>query len=419
MKELCTCRYKIDADVTVIGGGTAGVFAAIAAAKTGAKTVLIEKNSILGGTMTVANVNFPGLFFAWGNKIIDGPCWQAIERTVALGGAKIPEITYKPERHWYEQIRLNRFIFTTVLFQMCEEANVQVRCNTMLSDAAEYEDGVKLILTEKSGLFEIDSKTAIDATGDANLVQILGMPTQKSEVLQPATLQNHISGYVDDCYDLEEIKEKHRVADLPKHIACSNLYNFLYSHTISAHAPCTDADTSIGKTNLEKNSRQDILKIYRFLRTIKGLENLQIDFAADETGIRETNRVCGKTVISAEDYINGRFYPDSICYAFYPIDLHVMEGIRKTYHADGVVSKVPYSALIPKNSKRILCAGRCISSDTNANSAVRVEATCMATGQAAGCAAALAIREKVSVDEVDYPALCTALKEMGHIIPEK
>ena len=75
--------------------------------------------------------------------------------------------------------------------------------------------------------------------------------------------------------------------------------------------------------------------------------------------------------------------------------------------------------MIPKESKHVLCAGRCISSDTNANSALRVEAVCMATGQAAGCAAALAVKEKLPVYDVPYDALCKSLKDLGAIVPEK
>ena len=418
MSITCKCKYETTADVTVIGGGTAGVFAAISAARTGAKTILIEKNRILGGTMTVANVNFPGLFFAWGKQIIDGPCWEAVQRTADLGGAVIPEFTYKPEKHWHEQIKLNRFIFTTVLFQMCEESGVEVRCNTMLSDAVEHEDSVQLILTEKTGLFSINTKVAIDATGDANLIHLLGLNLLKSEILQPATLQNHISGYNDN-YDINEIKNKLTNADLPEHIGFIQLISFLNTHSISAHYPCYDADTSEGKTQLEKNARTDILKIYKFFRTINGLENLEIDFDAQETGIRETNRIIGETTVTAEDYIKGKYYEDSVCYAFYPIDLHVMSGIEKTYHQDGIVSKVPYSALIPKGTKRILCAGRCISSDTNANSALRVEATCMAMGQAVGCAGALTAKNETDVRNIRYNDLCNALKNIGAIIPEE
>ena len=84
-------EQQVYGTVAVIGGGTAGVFAAICAARTGAKTVLVEKNSMLGGTLTVAGVNFPGLFYAWQKQIVAGPCWDAILECVKLGGAKLPD----------------------------------------------------------------------------------------------------------------------------------------------------------------------------------------------------------------------------------------------------------------------------------------------------------------------------------------
>lgn len=408
---------ELNCDVAVVGGGTAGVFAAIAAAKSGAKTMLIEKNSILGGTLTVANVNFPGLFFAWGKKIIDGPCWESIERTVALGGAVLPEITYKPERHWHEQIHLNRFIYTAVLFQMCREAGVELICNAMISAAEETDECIKLTVTDKSGLLCITAGTAIDATGDANLAQIVGCEVIKSEIQQPATPQNHISGYDLSLVSTDEIKEKFETAEFPEHITADKLIGYLRLQKIDMHVLCVDADTSKGKTQLEQRAYAQLLKVYKFYRSIKGLENIKIDFIAEETGVRETNRIAGMGTITADDYINGVFYPDSVCYAFYPIDKHVMDGINKVYHADDIVSKIPYSALIPKNCKHILCAGRCISSDTDANSAVRVEAVCMATGQVAGCAAALAVKHKTNVSNVSYSELCSSLNKLGAIVP--
>ncbi|MBO5050866.1 MAG: FAD-dependent oxidoreductase [Clostridia bacterium] len=413
--------YKIKretcADVVVVGGGTAGVFAAIAAARAGAKTILIEKNSILGGTITVANVNFPGLFFAWGRQIINGPCWESIERTIALGGAKMPKITFKPEKHWYEQIRLNRFVYTTVLFQMCEEAGVEVVCSAMVSDVMERDNGIDLLITEKSGLLLITTQIAIDATGDANLCQIAGYSVVKSETQQPATLQTHLSGYDMDAVSVDEIKERLPAAGLPEYVRASDLLAYLRDQRIDVHIPCVDADTSQGKTALGKRALLLVMQIYQFLRSIKGLSHIEIDFMAEEVGVRETNRIVGEHMITAEEYIHGMLYPDSVCYAFYPIDLHVMHGIEKVYHQENVVSKVPYSALIPRGARRILCAGRCISSDTYANSAIRVEATCMATGQAAGCAAAVAALQNVWVNEVEYANICRMLEKIHAIVP--
>ena len=161
------------------------------------------------------------------------------------------------------------------------------------------------------------------------------------------------------------------------------------------------------------------MKMYQFLKTIKGLENIEIDFMAEETGIRETNRVVGEHIITEDEYLNGYFYDDSVCYACYPVDQHVMSGLNQKFHEEGVVSKIPYRALVPKGSRKVFCVGRCISSDTMANSAVRVEATCMATGQVAGCAAAIACKDFVEVMNVDYKKLKSKLINIGAIVPEK
>lgn len=410
---------KCETDVLVVGGGTAGVFAAISAAKSGASVLLIEKNSALGGTMTIGGVNFPGLFFAWGRKIIDGPCWESIQKTVEYGGATLPEIKFRPERHWHQQILLNKFIYSQVLFEMCKDSGVEFLLNTMLSTAEETKDGVSALITCKTGLISVDAKVLIDATGDANAVQILGLPTEKRSLGQPATLQNSLSGYEMNDAIAEEVKRAFPSADLPEILSPEALIAYLHKGKIDMHVPCKDADTSEGRTVLEQTAYQNLMRVYRFYRSIPELKNLEISYVAGETGVRETNRIAGEHTITAEEYISGTFYPDSICHAFYPIDMHIEDRVDITYHEENVVAKVPYRALIPKNSKRVLCAGRCISSDPYANSGLRVEATCMATGQAAGCAAAISAKNKTDVRNVPYEALCDALRTIGAIIPDK
>lgn len=407
----------LQTDVAVVGGGTAGVFAAIAAAKCGAQTVLIEKNSTLGGTMTVANVNFPGLFFAWGKQIIAGPCWEAVQRTVALGGAEIPEIRFKPKNHFDEQILLNRFVYTAVLWEMLEEAGVTVITSAMASCAAETERGVRLLVTAKEGLLRLDAKVAVDATGDANLVQIAGYAVEKSETQQPATLQNHISGFDPEAIDPEALKKAFPAEDFAPYITADKLLHWLRRGRINVHVPSKDADTSAGKTRTEQDAYALLLKILRFYRRIPGLENLTVDFIAEETGIRESNRIVGEETVLAEDYITGKAYPNPVCYAFYPIDLHVMDGIQQQFFEENKVGQIPYGALIPKDSKRLLVAGRCIASDTDANSAIRVQAPCMATGQAAGCAAAVCAQEGFSVKALPFSLLREKLEAIGAIVP--
>ncbi len=405
------------ADVVVIGGGTAGVFAAISAARCGAKTVLIEKNGRLGGTMTAAGVNFPGLFFAWGKQIIDGPCWEAIERTVALGGARLPKISFRPERHWHEQVKLNPFIYSTVLFQMCEEAGVHLISNAMISHAREEENEVHTVVTTKDGMILLRSAAAIDATGDATLCRLLGFEMMKSPVQQPASLQNRISGYEMDDGIALSLEQRFGAADLPAHITEKDLIGYLKRHTIDMHILCADADTAEGRGQLERAALYQTLRVVRFFHTIPGLENLTVERIAQEVGVRETNRVVGKHIVTAQEYITGYQYADSVCYAFYPIDLHVARGVEKRYHEENVVSKIPYRALVPQKSRRVLCAGRCVSSDTYANSALRVEAPCMAMGQVAGVAGATMAKLGQEASRVSYEELCEMLRTIGAIVP--
>lgn len=411
-------QYKTEYDVVVVGGGTAGAFAAIAAAETGAKTLIIEKNSMLGGTMTVCDVNYPGLFFAWGKQIIDGPCWDVIKQTAEYGGAEIPKISFKPKNHWDEQVRFNKFVFLNFLNSRCKESGVDILTNAMISDVCEQENTVQLFVTCKEGIYSILTKKCIDATGDANLVSLAGYGVKKSDVQQPATLANHISGYDFDDVCVENVKSAFSTYDFPDYVTERLLISWLERHIIDLHIPCAHADTSFGKTEVNLKAVSDLFYVFDFYKKIKGLENITMDYISMDAGIRETNRIVGEYEITADDYITGRFFDDSVCYAFYPIDLHIMDGIEQEFHKENVVAKVPYRALVPKGTKNILCAGRCISSDTFANSGLRVEAVCMATGQVAGCAAALAAKKNISVSEIDYRELCGVVSEIGSIIPK-
>lgn len=430
------------ADVAVIGGGTAGVFAAISAAKSGADTLLIEKNSMLGGTLTAASVNYPAMFFAWGKQIISGPCWEAVEQCDKLGGAVIPDKN-DPEYWWKGHIRLNNFIYLHTIYDMCRKAGVRLATNTMLSSITESDDGCTLILTDKEGLLSVRCKNVIDATGDATAVKLLGYPTVKSEEQQPATLQTKITGYDNDKITLEVIEEylKNLYGDTNENEvtfeAQENEFTdkfFARSHSdrytaeilkdslnrgwLNIHTKCVDADTAKGRTELEAKSLDDLMNIYKVLRGIPGCENLSVNFVANETGVRETCRIVGEKTVTGDDYINGVTYPDAISNAYFPIDVHVMGGVMQKFHEKGVYAKVPYGALIPKNSKRIIAAGRCISADRFANSGLRVEATCMSVGQAAGCAAAISAKHDINFKDVDYIELCGKLKNIGAIVPD-
>ena len=420
---------RLTTDVVVIGGGTAGVFAALGAKNAGVDVVLIEKNNILGGTMTQGMVCCPGLFHAWGKQIINGYGFEAVKRALKYEGRDVPVFPYKSEYHWHQQISLNEFFFACALDEMCKKANINVMLDTYFVDATEDISGVKVYIADKEGLTEISAKKAVDSSGNAYLTRRLGYKVNRSEHAQPSSLRMNIGGY--DFYTLnkEEVLEKSRVAiENGKIQNCSSaemILNCLSAYTVSyLHTDVGKPDLTKEGTELQINARKNALSFLKLVKSITGCEGVYIKNFATECGIRETVRVQGEYEITVDDYVSGKVFEDAVCYAFYPVDLHMASDSKKTknnlnniFLQDGIVPTVPYRSLIPKNSGNILCAGRIISSDQLANSGLRVEATCMATGQAAGVAAAIAAKGDMSVQKVPYVNLAETLLSQNAIVP--
>ncbi|OUS68774.1 hypothetical protein B1748_32930 [Paenibacillus sp. MY03] len=415
-------------DVVVVGGGSAGTAAAMQAAKAGARTALIEKNGMLGGTTTVGAVNFPGLFHAWGKQVIAGFGWDAVMRTAELEGVELPDFSTVPERHWHHQIRVNRFLYSAVLDELCLEAGVELRFHEMTAAAEPTDSGILLTVAGKEGISLLHASKVVDATGDADVCGLLGYERVQSEHKQPGALINEIGGYEMDDINPLELKRlydealvqgsirmtDHPASDIP-------FYHELKGGSISMHVPGVDGGSSAARSAAELEARRTLLRIYKFLRTVPGCERLTVRFAASECGIRETWRILGEETITEEAYLKGYVWPDAICYSYYPIDLHHPSSntVEKKYPAEHVVATIPYGALIPQRSEHLLVAGRSIAGDQMANSAYRVQATCMATGQAAGAAAALAARNIVNVREVSYQELTDCLRQHGAIVPNR
>ena len=173
-------------------------------------------------------------------------------------------------------------------------------------------------------LYQINTKAVVDATGDANVAFLAGYSIVKSSIQQPATPQNHLSGYNFKDIDLEQLHSCFMSAGFPTHITEDKLIHCLRINKFDIHIPCKNAHTSQGKTKLECEAIILITKLYAFCRSIRGLENLTVDYYAEETGVRETVRIVGEITLTANDYISGKHFEDSVCYAFYPIDLHIM-----------------------------------------------------------------------------------------------
>ncbi len=419
-----TVNIEKEYDIAVIGGGTSGVFAAHAAAKCGAKTLLVEKNGILGGTVVASYVDYPGIFHFWGKQFISGPCFEVIERLAAVGGAKMPANEYAPKRFSSQQVKIDPFLAASEFERLCLEAGVEILMHTMLSFACEDGDGISLALTCKEGLRGVRAKTLIDCTGDANAVSMLGYPVVRSKILQPATYANRAEGYNIEDISEDEVNEVFEMAFERgyldrRYFSWKTPYAMLRRKRFDIHIPCAGAETSADKTKLELEGHEALVRTLEICRGVRGCEGIKLKVFSFECGVRETCRIVGETEMTKDKMLSGHVYDDAVCYWFYPIDTHRLDGVRVIYPDEGIIPTLPYSAMIPKGSERVLAAGRTVSSDGDTNSAVRVQAPCMAMGTAAGVAAAIAAADGVKMRDADFGKLKVKLKELGAILPEK
>jgi len=414
------------ADVLVVGGGTAGTIAAIQAARLGARTVLVEAGSQLGGTTTTGGVDFPGLFHAWGRQIIAGIGWELVVQAAQLNGDRLPDFTIPTGRqHWRHQIRLCGALYAALAEEACVQAGVRLRYYEFPLAAAAAPEGWRVLVAGKGVRLEILARQLVDCTGNAAVIGLLGLPRLREKNTQPGTLIYRLGGYQvdrDNPEQLDALDTKARAAIKEGRLLVTDfnrsLRGFLAAGGENAmHVPDADSSTSEAHTQTNIRGRQSLLRMMRFLKSQPGFERLRVERLQAETGVRETYRIVGETMVTLDDYTSGRRFPDAVCHSFYPIDLHEEDGVRPKHLKEGVVPTVPLGALVPKGSANLLVAGRCLSSDRLANSALRVQASCMAMGQAAGVAAALAARAKTTPARLPLKEIHAVLAAHGAILP--
>ncbi len=417
-------------DVVVVGGGTAGVVAALQAARAGSSTLLVEKNGILGGTITTAGVAYPGLFHAWGRQVIAGIGWDLVRRCVEEAGGALPDVAAAPTRgHWEHQVGLKPALYACLCDEAVRDAGVDLLLHSMAAAAAPEDACWRLTLCTKGGLREVRTWTLVDCTGDADLCALAGSELAVPPEVQPGTLRVRVSGYDLTRLDLAGLQRAFEAALARGEVTAQDatwdadhpqVAGWLRQAGGGANHICgINARGSEGKTDLETAGRLAVLRLLRFLRRQPGLEHLTVDSIAPECGVRETATIVGEATVTEADYVSGRLWPDAVCYSFYPIDLHLSRGngLDCRQLSRGVVPTIPRGALLPRGRRNLLAAGRCISSDRLANSALRVQATCMATGQAAGALAALAARRRTETREIPLADLHGLLHKHGAIVP--
>lgn len=372
-------------DVLVVGGGTAGTIAAIQAARAGAKTLIVERGTQLGGTTTTGGVSFPGLFDAWGKQIIAGIGWELVKESVELDGGTLPDFSKVPPHHWMNQVRVNQYLYPILAEEKCAQASVEIAYYESPLSIVERSDGWQVDCIGFGTFRRVFCRQIIDCTGGAEVAGLLGLARLREDETQPGSM-------------LFRIGEPYQPGRGGSHQA-------IYIH---------GADSSNSRTVTAANlkGRKELLARVRSAKDGDRLMHMQ-----PEASFRESYRIFGETLITVEDYTSGRVFEDAVSYAFYPVDLHTENGVTPEPLKPGVVPTIPLSALVPRYSRNILVAGRCISSDRLANSGLRVQASCMAMGQAAGAAAALAVAGNTTPLKVPLKDVRETLRRHGAIVP--
>ncbi|MBQ9343157.1 MAG: FAD-dependent oxidoreductase [Clostridia bacterium] len=451
----CSIPYFYTPEIAVVGGGPAGVCAAIAAARTGAKVLLIESGNCLGGMATIGQVNpFMTSFDKSGdNMIIRGLFAEIIDRLVARGAAIQPK-DVPPGQSFTSYITVGHNhtapfdaeVLKVVLDEMCEEAGVQVLFHSSFISPIMEGNAVRgLVIATKAGLRAVSAQMVIDCTGDADVAFRSGVPCEMGDEasgrIQPATMFFRI-GNVDLAKvdaDIEANRDnfyrKNGVNYRSFHWRVSEArengdwdlqrvsigmfrgvredeWNINTSRIMGVDG--TDPDSV---TQAEITGRKQVQEIFRFLKKyVPGCENAILESTPAHVGIRETRHIKGEYVLNTDDVLQGNVPDDSILLAANSIDVHGRYGPMSNEYVtveNGEYYGVPYRCLVPLNVENLLVAGRCVSATSEAAGAIRVMPPCMALGQAAGTAAALALKNDVSVRNLDTALLKETLKKQN------
>lgn len=398
-------------DVLVCGGGPGGICAAVSAARNGADTLLVERYGYLGG-MATAGLVFPFMTrFAGGKQIIDGVFQEIIERLDAKGGYGGPD----------RSAMFDAETFKIVADEICLESGVRLLLHTMVVEAEVVDDRIaSATLHNKSGTATVQASMFVDGTGDADLAYIAGAPCEKGRasdgLAQPMTLNFRVAG-VDKSRmpEREEITARYLEARAAGRIDCPR-NDVLWFHTMrddEIHFNTTriinsDATNAEDLTRAEIDSRRQVAQYVRwFVSDIPGFESAHLQMTAAQIGVRESRRVVGEYMLTAEDLLSARKFDDCIARGSYPVDIHDPDGggtVLK-HLQPGESYDIPYRCLVPKDVDNLLIAGRPISSTHEAHSAIRVMPIAAAIGEAAGTAAAMCVKNntiprKLAVEEL-------------------
>jgi hypothetical protein len=413
-------------DVLVAGGGIAGTLAALAAARAGANTMLIEAYGFLGGTPVI---NAGQHYCFCGDTVGQGELFDELLTHLMDQGATVPYEPWDPQaildfshENWdYSVARyFDSVMYQLVLQEMAlRQENLRLLLHTRVVDAVVDEGQVNaLILHNPSGLQAIRPQAVVDCTGDANLAAAAGLPCTRDDTPVPLSLRISLRDTGEPVTPVRSLSgaEYESDADMPMvalTIARERVADF------RSKVVGVDAVDGQALTRAELASRHKVPAIVRYLQT-HGYPTYKLDSISPHLGVRIGRRIAGYYTLNVEDVRKGARFDDAIGRGTANLsDMNLMDGsTEKQVHGELAIEvvpayQIPYRSLLPRGSRNMLVAGRCMSADAWALSSARMMPTCAMMGQAAGIAAAWSAAQKLPVTEIDVAALQRDLRAKG------
>ena len=430
-----TIKEAYSADVLVAGGGPAAICEAVAAARQNMNVILVERYGAVGGNLTLGNVS-PIL-----GKVSEGTMYDEI---ISLLSAK-HNAEEKIETRNGKEIHIDSEEAKGILIKFLYDNNVKVLLQTPVVDVILNGNTINgVILNTPMGLKAIKAKRVIDATGDGMIAYLCGCDYKVGRdddgLTQPVTLEFTVHN-VDEtkaimCFggsDPVKLPDGRKYSEfcaecekngvLPKNVSIVRLHKTFYKGERNVNATQLNGFNALNEEEYyaaEVELRIQIEKIVNFLRKyIPGYENCEVKTTASTLGVRESRRIMGEYVINDGDVENGNHYDDAVVHdAWFLIDIHNPSGGGQAEGHSKMANPydIRYGAIVPLGVDNLLTSGRCISGTHRAHASYRVMAICMATGEAAGIAAALSISEGVTPRRLEALRIRNTLKNNGVIL---
>lgn len=420
---------SISTDVLVIGGGTAGFGAAIAAGRQGLDVMLLEATSKIGGVMAFC----PGMPWGGGfpqDKIIGGLMEELFTRLENLDPPAAEKRLCTLENFGAEMI-YDHDIAMITMFEMLEEAGVHCLLGTTALEPVMQEGRIdRVTCCDRNGQFVISPRIVIDCSGDGDISAKAGVPFEVGDSagnMMAVTVSFFMAGV--DCdrafcepdpYFQKYAKRGVDAGRLHPDLAMLYLMRGFHDGTVfcnSVHVRGVNGMDPVAVSKATQEGRRRCFQLAQFLRSdVPGFENAHMTMLSPTIGVRETRKLQGVYRLTGGDLANGIKFPDGIVACDNPID-DVMRAKGGMTHDAAIEENdfytIPFRSLLPERIPNLMFAGRILSADPIAFSSVRGMPQCMAMGQATGTAAALALRDETSVQDVSTSELVQTLKQLG------